>query len=94
MFQLLHLQVLDFSSSSSSSTYGSSNGSNLRSADLSYNQISQIQDLDNFRRLSRLVLDGNQIQHIGGGLRQLHCLQHLSLSGNKISSCRGLAGAA
>ncbi|WIA19886.1 hypothetical protein OEZ85_005786 [Tetradesmus obliquus] len=83
-------QVLEISTSSSDS--GSNSSSNLRSADLSYNQIRYIRDLSEFRRLSRLVLDGNQIEHIGSGLRQLHCLQHLSLSGNKLSSCQGLEG--
>lgn len=86
------MQVLEISTSSSDS--GSNSSSNLRSADLSYNQIRYIRDLSEFRRLSRLVLDGNQIEHIGSGLRQLHCLQHLSLSGNKLSSCQGLEGAA
>jgi Leucine-rich repeat (LRR) protein len=82
------VQVLDLNSSSNGSS-----SSNLRSADLSYNQICWIRDLDSFRRLSKLVLDGNQIEHIGPGLQQLHCLQHLSLSGNKLCSCRGLEGA-
>ncbi|KAF6250884.1 hypothetical protein COO60DRAFT_716436 [Scenedesmus sp. NREL 46B-D3] len=94
-------QVLDFTSSSSSSNScgsssssggSSSSSSNLRSADLSYNQISRVRDLSGIRRLSRLLLDGNHIERIGGGLQQLHCLQHLSLSGNKISSCTGLEG--
>lgn len=92
-------QVLDYTVAGSSSTKHDARSSdvlssnNLRTADLSCNSIQEIRDLSAFRRLVKLVLHGNLIQHIGRGLQQLHMLQHLNLSANKISTCRGLEGA-
>ncbi len=65
--------------------------SNLREADLSYNRISSMSDLERFSRLVSLRLDDNDIEYLAG-LSSLKMLQHLSLCGNLLASCKGLEG--
>ncbi|KAK9828639.1 hypothetical protein WJX72_001247 [[Myrmecia] bisecta] len=62
---------------------------NLRFADLSYNRLSQVQDVPSFARLATLNLDGNMLPGLGG-LGQLTSLRALSVCHNQLVCCKGL----
>nr|XP_054415804.1 leucine-rich repeat and guanylate kinase domain-containing protein isoform X3 [Pongo abelii]XP_054415805.1 leucine-rich repeat and guanylate kinase domain-containing protein isoform X3 [Pongo abelii] len=62
---------------------------NLKKADFSHNQISEICDLSAYHALTRLILDGNEIEEISG-LELCNNLIHLSLANNKITTINGL----
>ncbi|XP_063498330.1 leucine-rich repeat and guanylate kinase domain-containing protein isoform X2 [Symphalangus syndactylus] len=62
---------------------------NLKKADFSHNQISEICDLSAYHALTTLILDGNEIEEISG-LEMCNNLTHLSLANNKITTINGL----
>lgn len=71
------------------STGSSHVGSQLRSADLSRNQILEIRDQSGHTFLEKLYLDGNKIRRITG-VSALKYLTTLSLNSNQISRIAGL----
>ena len=63
---------------------------NLRSADLSFNRISQLRGtLEGYTNLTSLKLDGNMLQSVAG-IQCLNYLEVLSIRDNELSTCDGL----
>ncbi|KAM6220865.1 leucine-rich repeat and guanylate kinase domain-containing protein-like [Rhynchocyon petersi] len=63
---------------------------NLKKADFSCNQISEMSDLSAYQALTKLILDSNEIEEIKG-LEGCSNLTHLSLAQNKITTVSGLS---
>lgn len=84
----MSLEMLDLHSNNIKKIENLDNLTKLSNLILSQNQISRIQNLSKNLSLRSLNLAMNLLESVGSSLSQLHCLEELNLSGNKLCNIK------